>query len=411
MSKYRYLEPIIQELCFDTNKMAFISGPRQCGKTTLSKNLLKKRKVGAYYNWDELNFRKTWAKNPSTIITSLENSKGKPLLILDEIHKAKLWKRTLKGLYDTRLLPCDILVTGSARLNVYRKGSDSLMGRYYHMKLHPFSLAEMLGNPNINIPPTKFLQNIFNSGSEHKKHNHNLFLLLDKFGPFPEPLFHGSEQILNLWRRGRIEKIIREDLRDISRIPELSQIEMLVALINDRVANPLSIQALSEDLEVAYTTIKRWLLYLQELYYYFTIKPYHKSLKRSLKKTTKLYLWDFGAVEDEAKRFENLIAFHLLKFCDFLTDSGFGNFELKYLRDKEQHEIDFLLLWNNKPWFMAEAKLNHTAISPNFGFMMKQLSCKYAVQIVKKTNVYDKKSFAYGEVLLISSDQFLSYLV
>jgi uncharacterized protein len=204
---------------------------------------------------------------------------------------------------------------------------------------------------------------------------------------------------------------VREDLRDLSRLPELSQIEMLVALMSDRVANPLSIQALSEDLEVAYTTVKRWLLYLQELYYYFAIKPYHKSLKRALKKTSKLYLWDFGEVQDEAKRFENLVACHLLKYCDYLTDVGYGNFELKYLRDKEHHEIDFLLLWDQKPWFMVEVKLNHTTNSPNWDSMMQKLPCKHAIQVIKKTNTHTKTTHPYGDILVISADQFLAYLI
>jgi hypothetical protein len=131
-------------------------------------------------------------------------------------------------------------------------------------------------------------------------------------------------QTLNLWRKGRTEKIVREDLRDLSHLPELSQIEMLTTLLPDRTANLLSLRSLGEDLEVAYTTVKRWLNYLNELYYLFMIKPYSRSLQRSLKKTSKMYLWDWSEIDNESARFENLIASHLLKYCDYLTDTGIG---------------------------------------------------------------------------------------
>lgn len=393
--------------------MAFISGPRQCGKTTMAKNILHSRNnVGAYYNWDELKFRKLWTKDPSQILQQFQGiNKTKPIIVLDEIHKAKLWKRNLKGIYDTLEFPCDILVAGSARLNHYRKGSDSLLGRYYNFRLHPFSLAELLRRRGAEISAESLLENLFSADIDNNKFHTELLLALDKFGPFPEPFFAASQQTLNLWRRGRIEKLIREDLRDISKLPELSQIEMLVALMSDRIANPLSIQALSEDLEVAYTTVKRWLLYLQELYYCFVIKPYHKSLKRTLKKTTKVYLWDWSEIDDEAKRFENLLAFHLLKYCDYLTDIGVGTFELRYLRDKEQHEIDFILLRDGKPWFMIEAKQNHTHVSSNWSYFMERLPCKFAIQVVKKPGIYFKQSYPFGEILIISADMFLSYLI
>jgi uncharacterized protein len=231
----------------------------------------------------------------------------KPLIVLDEIHKAKLWKRHLKGIYDTQDGINDILVIGSASLNVDQKGSDSLMGRYFHFRLHPFSYAEMLGNKYTTMPDD-LIQTLSSLSLPKQKEVPSELQALFDYGPFPEPLFAQSKRRLNIWRRGRVEKIVREDLRDISRLPELSQIEMLVSLLPERVANPLSTQSLSEDLEVAYTTVKRWLKYLHELYYYLELKPYSTSLPRSIKKEGKLYLWDWSEVEAQGARFENMIA-------------------------------------------------------------------------------------------------------
>ena len=235
--------------------------------------------------------------------------------------------------------------------------------------------------------------------------------LLQRFGPFPEPLLAGTDRTLNLWRRNRVERIIREDLRDLSRLPELSQVEMLASLLPERAANPLSITSLSEDLEVAYTTVRRWLQYLNELYYFFEVKPYSKSLSRSIKKEGRLYLWDWSEVENEASRFENLVALHLLKYCDYLTDTGEGDYELRYLRNKEKKEIDFLLLKNNKPWFPVEVKLNQEKLSENWKVFLPQIKCPYALQVVNKTNVFNIVELGEYKVLITSAEEFLRYLM
>lgn len=409
--KYRYLENDIEKITFSSGKMAFVSGPRQCGKTTMAKKLLQKRGVGQYYNWDETTFRRLWTKNPSNIFdkNDVRNS-VKPLIVLDEIHKAKLWKRDLKGVYDTIDAAYDILVTGSARLNIYKKGSDSLLGRYYNFRLHPFSLAELL-QQKFSINHEKLLDQLFSKIQPKIKNAAKYLQQLDKFGPFPEPLFKAEQKTLNLWQRGRIEKIVREDLRDLSRLPELSQIEMLVSLLPERASNILSIQSLSENLEVAYTTVKRWLNYLYQLYYIFKVPPYSQSLLNSLKKDSKLYLWDWSEIEDESHRFENLIASHLLKYCDYLTDSGEGDFKLQYLRNKQKKEIDFLIVKNKKPWLPIEVKLTDTNLSSNWSVFMKYLECDSSVQVVKSENVHEIKETPFGKILVISASQFLSYLI
>jgi predicted AAA+ superfamily ATPase len=408
MKYHRYLEQSINEVGFTAGKMVFISGPRQCGKTTMAKQLLKQRGLGNYYNWDEITFRRQWTKDPSNLL--IPASAGtKPLIVLDELHKAKLWKRNLKGLYDTQDGKCDILVTGSTRLNVYRKGSDSLMGRYYHFRLHPFSVAELQKEKHSALPED--LISILFDKPHLSAHAEQILSNLYHYGPFPEPLFAANQRNLNLWQRNRIEKIIREDLRDLSRLPELSQVEMLASLLPERVAQPLSIQSLSEDLEVAYTTVKRWLNYLNELYYFFSIKPYAKSLSRAIKKESKLYLWDWSEVENKGARFENLIASHLLKYCHYLTDTGFGDFELRYLRDKEKNEIDFLILKNKKPFLPIEVKLTDSVPSSSWKKFMRELNCNDAVQIIMKPNIHQIYEFSDYRLLTISAANFLQYLV
>ena len=408
MSQQRYLESEIINICFKAGKMAFISGPRQSGKTTIAKRLLKQYKEGSYFNWDDITFRKLWTKDPSLIIKEKSNHNC-PLIVLDEIHKAKLWKRSLKGVYDTKGTEYNILVTGSARLNIYKKGSDSLLGRYYLFRLHPFSLNELIKKKH-KITVENLIDSLFSKSLDPAKQSKDALEQLYQFGPFPEPLLAKSKQVLNLWQRNRIELIIREDIRDLSNLKELSQIEMLASILPERVANPLSIKSLSEDLEVAYTTVKRWLFYLQELYYCFEIKPYFKSLPRALKKEGKLYLWDFSEIENEGARFENLIALHLLKYCHYLTDTGAGVFDLHYLKNREKKEIDFLITKKNKPWLPIEVKLSQDTSSNNWAAFTKHLDCKHVIQVIKKSGVFKIIHYELYDLLIISADYFLLYL-
>lgn len=356
----RYLYDDIEELALRRNKMAFISGPRQVGKTTLSKSYQKAFKHSVYKNWDESNFRRLWTKSPNDLKHEFDLARihDNKLIILDEIHKAKGWKQKLKGLFDELGSELNIIVTGSARLNVFKKGGDSLMGRYLNFRLHPLSYGEVTEYPRMD--PEKWKESLFVKPKKNSVQKPLEKLL--SYSGFPEPYFAASEKILRIWRKSRNEKIVREDLRDLSRLPELSQVEMLTSLLPGKVGSPLSIQSLREDLEVAHDTVTRWLKYLNQLFYFFEIKPWSKSIPRSLKKEGKIYLYDWTDVHEIGPRFENLIASHLLKACHYWTDTGEGDFELYYLRNKEKQEVDFLICKNQKPWLCMEVKTKETQI-------------------------------------------------
>lgn len=382
----RYLYADIQKLALQRNKMAFISGPRQVGKTTLSKLFEKDFDKTVYKNWDESTFRKLWAKSPNDIKNEfhLENEKDSRLLILDEIHKSKGWKQKLKGLYDELNQDLSLIVTGSARLNVFKKGGDSLMGRYLNFRLHPLSYGELTSKKPLD--PELWKSNLFKK--LNKSDSQEPLRQLLAMSGFPEPYFANSEKILRIWRQGRNEKIIREDLRDLSRLPELSQVEMLASLLPTKIGSPLSVQSLREDLEVAHDTVSRWLRYLNELFYFFELKPWNKSIPRSLKKDGKIYLYDWTEIESPGAKFENLAACHLLKACHYWTDTGEGSFELHYVRNKEKQEIDFLIAKNRQPWLAIECKLNDTTIDQKVtDKLISYLKCPY-VQLVLKPGIW-----------------------
>lgn len=330
----RYLETAVRG-CL-TKKMAFVGGPRQVGKTTFALGLLDNgadETHPAYLNWDHPRVPPAFRKG--------ELPPGEPLLILDEIHKYARWRNVLKGVYDTEKSTRRILVTGSARLDYYRKGGDSLAGRYRYFRLHPFSVRELA-----RAPVRSDLQALL------------------KFGGFPEPLFAQNEADLRIWRRDRLSRVVREDLRDLEQVREISLIEQLTDLLPSRVGSPLSVKSLREDLQVDHKTAERWLQILENLYVCFRISPYGSPRIRAVKKERKLYLWDWSGVEDIGPRFENLVAAQLLKYCHWIEDSEGHAMELRYLRDTDKREVDFVVMRDRKPLFAVECKSGEKAVGP-----------------------------------------------
>lgn len=223
----RYLTPFIEKDL--QKKMVFLGGPRQVGKTTLAKQLLQEKKSRNYFNWDSEEHKK--------LIRNMEWNRQEPLVVFDELHKFHGWKNWVKGIYDTEGNRPAILVTGSARLDIFRKHGDSLMGRYHYHRLHPLSVREL----STTIPPEEGLDRIY------------------RLGGFPEPLLSGSETEAKRWRKERMERVIREDLITLESIRNISALELLVDLLKERVGSPLSIKSLSEDLRVSPHTVKAWL--------------------------------------------------------------------------------------------------------------------------------------------------------
>lgn len=385
----RYYSNSIPQDAFADKKMAFLSGPRQVGKTFLAKTFLESEKN--YFNWDETDFKRQWIKNPLRAVQSAE----KGPLILDEIHKYKKWRTSLKGLYDRIGNEIPILVTGSAKLDFFKKSKESLMGRYYNYRLHPFSIAERsknFSNPNeLTIHPCAF----------------SLEDLLTLSG-FPEPLLKGSEAKAKRWSRLRLEQMIRFDIKDFLNVQESDSFSILTALLPQKVGSPLSINSLREDLDTAYATLRHWITVLENVYYCFRIKPYTKNIARSLKKESKLYVFDLTRVQDKGARLENLVALHLLKLCHFWTDTAVGEFELKYIRNKQKEEIDFCVVKEGTPWMLVECKSNSLDISPALKKFSELFPEAQSYQLTLKN--IDKKILG-AKIRLLNVEKFLSMLV
>ena len=298
----------------------------------------------------------------------------------------------------------NMMSTPSSHSDVYQKGGDSLFGRYSLYRLHPFTLGELLDPEHAPpLAPADFWRTSAQAppaGAEAHLDQ------LERFTGFPEPLFAQSDARLVRWRRSHRDLILREELRDLTRIREIGLIDSLVELLPERVGSPLSLNALREDLGVAFDTVKSWLAALERLYYLFEIRPYAGRLARALRREGKVYLYDFTRIAEPGPRFENLVALALRKLCDAWTDFGHGDFALSYVRDKEKHEVDFLITLSGKPHALIETKLSDCSPAPSLRYFHERLRPAHSIQLVR--NLAHPIAAARGQPMIVPAAWFLA---
>ncbi|HEU0005547.1 MAG TPA: ATP-binding protein [Terriglobia bacterium] len=342
----RYLTPQVKKDL--KRKMVFVSGARQVGKTTLAKQVLGNDLAEGYLNWDIAEHRERILKRQLPPM---------PLWALDEIHKYRSWRNYLKGLYDSKERKQQILVTGSARLDFYRFGGDSLQGRYHLLRLHPLSVAELQISTLAQM------------------------LELLHLGGFPEPFLSGSEVEARRWSREFRSRLIHEDVNSLERVLDLGQLELLMLGLPDRVGSPLSISSLREDLQVSHKTVAHWLDILERLYAIFRISPFGGPKLRAVKKERKHYHTDWSLIQEPSMRFENFVACHLLKWIHLKEDAEGRGLELRYFRDVDKREVDFVVLEDRKPLQLVECKWDDAAISPGLRYLKARFKNSEAYQI------------------------------
>lgn len=388
------------------SQMIFLGGPRQVGKTTIAKDVLHTMK-GIYLTWDMPQHRDIILNHLVQTIADITEPILNPsqgVLILDEIHKYQNWKNELKGIYDTQKDRIKIIVTGSARLDLYKKGGDSLMGRYFPYTVHPLSVREIV-NPSVHAEAPSLL-------SDPQRIPDDLYEALWTFGGFPEPFIHNNKRFHTLWKSNRFQQLFQQDIRDMESIQNIAQLELLAIVLNQQIGQLLNYTSLSTHIRVSDQTIRRWLDVLENVYYCFRLSPWSKNLSRSLLKDPKIYLWDWSSIQDPGARFENFIASHLRKAVSFWNETGLGNFNLHFCRTKDQKEVDFLVTRGDTPWMLIEAKHGNTnRISPTLTSFQKELGAPYALQVVQEMAYVDRSCFDSPSPIIVPAHTFLSQLV
>lgn len=400
----RIYEAVVEEHLMANRQMLFLVGPRQVGKTTISLEVSETYKPHFYFNWDVQSDRTKILEGPDAVARAMQLDtlrSSLPLVVFDELHKYGKWKTFLKGFFDKYSKSVHIIVTGSARLDVYKAGGDSLMGRYFSYRLHPLSVGEILD-------PTLKETEI----SEPKKINDEEFSNLITFGGFPEPFLKQTSQFYTRWKKTRAQQLFEGDLRDLTRIQELGQIQVLAEVLRQQVGQLTSYTELAKKVNVSIDTIRRWLDTLKAFYYCYTLQPWSKNVVRSLLKEPKVYLWDWSFIADVGARAENFIASHLLKAVHFWTDRGWGDYGLYFLRDKEKREVDFLISKNGKPWFLVEAKnSSNGSPSQSLYYFQKMLGVEFAIQVAIEMDYVDRSCFESSRPIIVPAKTLLSQLL
>lgn len=394
----RLYQNVIRDHFSRNRQMLFLSGPRQSGKTTSS---LSESSIKNYLNWDNETHRAIILAGPEAVarhfgLLSLQETL--PLIVLDEIHKYRYWKRFLKGFFDTYEKKVRIIVTGSSRLDVYKRGGDSMMGRYFLYRVHPLSLRELVDpifrEEEIALPIL----------------SPDLDVLLEH-GGFPEPFVQRNARFTKQWRRLRLELLFKEDLRDLTQIQDLGQMEILAQLLTQQVGGLVDYTSLASAVKTSSPTVQRWIQVLSSFYYCFTIQPWSKNISKSLIKQPKAYLWDWSMAESIGARNKNFVASHLLKAVQFWTDAGLGEYGLYYLRDKMKKEVDFLVVKNKKPWFLVEVKTSEQGISPSLYSFQQATKAPHAFQVSFDLPFVNQDCFSYTEPVQVPVQTLLSQLI
>jgi predicted AAA+ superfamily ATPase len=368
-ARLRLYDRVLQDHFVRNRQMAWVSGPRQVGKTTTC------RLEGTdYLNWDNADDRRLILRGPAAVAARIQLEqlrKIRPIAVFDELHKDKKWKAFLKGFFDVYGERTRIIVTGSSRLDVYRRGSDSLMGRYFLYRMHPFTVGEVIRidlPKDVIHPPSPLIEAEWQALWEH--------------GGFPEPFLRRDARFTRRWRSLRRDQLTHEDIRDVAQIETLGLLETLTDILAERSGQQLIYSNLANEVGIAVDTVKRWIDLLQRLHFGFVVRPWFSNVSKALRKEPKWFLRDWSGIDSPGQRAETLMACHLLKAVEGWTDLGLGNFELRYLRDKLKREVDFLVVRDRKPWMLVEVKTSDTRLSDSLSYFQIATKAKHAFQAV-----------------------------
>ncbi|MCX5814114.1 MAG: ATP-binding protein [Proteobacteria bacterium] len=396
---------IWQELATD-KEMVFLAGPRQTGKTTLARIISGNFPNTLYWNWDIPADRARLLENPAFFEEVVRKDNSIPFIIFDEIHKYRDWKNYLKGVYDGYREQYRFLVTGSGRLDMYQKGGDSLAGRYLPFHLWPFTIAELA---EANRSMEEFLRDPLYVTMERTGELQIIWSQMEEVSGFPEPFLINRPASYRRWSQTYAGQIIREDIRDLTDVKSVANMETLYALLPSRTGSSLSVTSLAETLHCSYNAVRSWLDIFERFFLVFSIPAWTDKVARAIQKERKYYLWDVPRIKDPGVRFENMVAIELWRAVTCWNNRGLGSFSLHFVRNKEKEEVDFLVANEHHPLFLIEAKLSESRPSKTLLKFQRMLGIP-AIQLIREDDTFRLLSNDGLPILIAPAPQWLSLL-
>ncbi len=272
--------------------------------------------------------------------------------------------------------------------------------RHFLYRMHPLTIREIVEPQNLDSEYAEMPVPI----------PEEQWTTLIRFGGFPEPFMRNDFRFYNRWKKLRLEALFNEDLRDLTHITDIGRMKVLAQRVAASCGGMLNYAHLANDIQVSVDTIRRWLDILESVFYSFRIKPYSHNIARSLLREPKVYLWDWSMAPETGSRNENIVAAHLLKHVHFLTDTGFGDYDLFYLRDKNKREVDFVVTKDNSPWLLVEVKTDGTTCSPHLLYFKEITKAPFAFQVSFSLPYVEKNCFSKNDPVIVPARTFLSQL-
>ncbi len=387
-------------------RMVFLAGARRVGKTTLGEMIGHSYPNHVYMNWEIPENRTRLIRNPAFFEEAERRDESTPFVMFDEINRHRGWRRYLKGAFDRVEGDYQFLVAGSSRLDYPQRRGDSLAGRYYLLHLWPFTQAEL---GRANLKPEAFFDNPLQVSMERQSELGALWNTLSEQSGFPEPFLAGRKTSYRRWSSAYAEQVIREDIRDLTGVKGIAELETLYHLLPAQVGRLLSVPVLAQGLQVAYNTIHSWLMTLQRFFVVLSLSPWSRDVPRAIREGQKIYLWDVPRVRDAEARFENMVALELCRAVSNWNEMGYGRFSLNFIRTKDQQEVDFILSDDGRPVLLVDARAQEH--QPSAALMKFQSALNVpAVQLVQAAEGYRRVSNEGQSILIAPACQYLAGL-
>ncbi|MEA3183486.1 MAG: uncharacterized protein QOI59_7009 [Gammaproteobacteria bacterium] len=379
-------------------RTAFVSGPRQVGKTTSCRALSPR-----YLDWDDAADRLIILKGPQAVAKhlNLERSREREVtVVIDNLHGHRNWKgflRKFNARYGTRVRLVVTMLAAAYGTKRNLPSNTSLL------RMNPWTVGECARTVPTDSPvktPTSISDEDWAALLEH--------------GGYPEPFRKRDPKFTQRWHARRQSQLIEHDLPRLASVRDPAIVQMLALLLSQCSATPLNYSDLSRELSVTVDTVKRWLDLLVDLQHGFCVRPWFTGVPKALRKEPRWFLRDWSAVRDPMARTRTLIACHLLKAVQGWVDLGFGQFELRYVRDKLKREVDFLVLRDRRPWFLVAVTPDAPrdgAVAPALAYFQRITRARHAFQLVLDGSFSGADCFAQSEPAVVSARTLLSQLL